>query len=324
MGWLQKHPGLKKRPSMKRRKEGHDYCERYLYMITLCVEGRNPLLGELCDVDDDHTTQWLRPTELGWEVKQQWDQLPTKFPQVEVLWLQLMPDHVHGILFVKERLPRHLGHLISFFKLRCTQAWYKLGGNNETQPHSTSLWEAGFNDRILDNTGQLQRWIDYLSDNPRRLWVKLHHREWFVVQQGIIIGATEVTAMGNISLLDCPDKLAVRCSRRMNNADIERACEHFLSLAQCGAVLVSPCISPGEKEVMRRAFEAGHKQIILLENGFAPQQKPSGRQFDACAEGRLLLVAPWEHHNEWRTINREQCEVLNTLATQIAHNEFKK
>lgn len=82
-------------------------------------------------------------------------------------------------------------------------------------------------------------------------------------------------------------------------------------------MLVSPCISPGEKEVMRRAFLAGVPQIVLLENGFAPMQKPSGRRFDACSEGRLLLVAPWEHHNEQRAITREQCLALNRLADEI-------
>jgi hypothetical protein len=59
------------------------------------------------------------------------------------------------------------------------------------------------------------------------------------------------------------------------------------------------------------------RRIALLENGFAPMQKPSGQRFDACSEGRLLLVAPWEHHNEQRAITREQCLALNRLADEI-------
>ena len=80
-------------------------------------------------------------------------------------------------------------------------------------------------------------------------------------------------------------------------------------------------ISPGEKEIMRRAFEAGFPQIILLENGISTMQKPSGRQFDACAEGRLLLLSPWEHHNDYRAITREQCLQLNALASKICEWE---
>lgn len=36
-----------KKPSMKRRLSGHDYSDRGIYMITMAVEGRKPLLGTL-------------------------------------------------------------------------------------------------------------------------------------------------------------------------------------------------------------------------------------------------------------------------------------
>ena len=36
-----------KKPSMKRRCEQQDYTERGLYLVTLVIEGRKPLLGEL-------------------------------------------------------------------------------------------------------------------------------------------------------------------------------------------------------------------------------------------------------------------------------------
>lgn len=34
-------------PSMTRRRVGHDYESRRIYLITMTVEGRRPLLGEL-------------------------------------------------------------------------------------------------------------------------------------------------------------------------------------------------------------------------------------------------------------------------------------
>ena len=34
-------------PSMKRRKDGHDYHDDRFYMITLAVEGRHPILGHI-------------------------------------------------------------------------------------------------------------------------------------------------------------------------------------------------------------------------------------------------------------------------------------
>lgn len=34
-------------PSMKRRKDGHDYHDERFYMITLAVKGRHPILGHM-------------------------------------------------------------------------------------------------------------------------------------------------------------------------------------------------------------------------------------------------------------------------------------
>ncbi len=83
-----KYAGEKK-PSMKRRADHHDYTERRMYMITLEVEGRKPVFGHLY------------------------------YPQIEVMAVQMMPDHMHGILFVKAPLPVHLGQVISGFKAGC-------------------------------------------------------------------------------------------------------------------------------------------------------------------------------------------------------------
>ena len=91
----------------------------------------------------------------------------------------------------------------------------------------------------------------------------------------------------------------------------------YLAAAREGAVLVSPSISPGEKAVMRAAFDAHLPLIVLVENGFTPLTKPRGEQFDACAAGRLLLLAPWEHHNDRRAITVQQCQQLNMMATAL-------
>ena len=96
---------------------------------------------------------------------------------------------------------------------------------------------------------------------------------------------------------------------------------HYLGLAKRGAVLVSPSISPGEKAIMRAAFDAGYPLILLQENGFTELAKPGGARFDACAEGRLLILAPWGHHNQRLAINRSQCLSLNDMARAICEGD---
>ena len=278
-------------------------------MITLVVKGRRPVLGTVCRPDESHPQPWFNPSPLGERIAACWREIPLFYPQVRFLALQLMPDHLHGIIHVTEQLPRHLGHVINGFKVSC---------NRVARSQSlTPLWEEGYNDRILQGKGQLNAMFQYLKDNPRRLWIKRNHPELFKTQQDITIGDKNVTVMGNRFLLDSPNKIVVKCSRKMTDEEIERAIARFLMMAQRGAVLVSPRISPGEKAVMDMVQAAGFPFIQLLENGFSPMWKPGGAMFSACASGQTLLVAPWPHHSDRHTITRDQCNRLNELATLI-------
>ena len=228
-----------------------------------------------------------------------------------------MPDHVHLVLQVMREMPCHLGNVISGLKAGIRKDLRD--DSFETEPRTAPtalLWEAGYNDTILQGPGQLKAMINYVHDNPRRLWLRRQHNDLFVIRS-TMIGDVPVKVMGNLSLLQARHKLQVRCSRRMSQNEIERECARVLEATSQGGVAVSPAISPGEKAIMRRVFDAGHRVIVLLENGFSINQKPCGRQFEACVEERLLLVAPWEHHNDRRAITRQQCESLNSLAAAI-------
>ena len=179
------------------------------------------------------------------------------------------------------------------------------------------LWSIGYTDGILGRKGQLENWLVYLRDNPRRLLMKRLHPEFFRVQRHVKVDAYEFSAIGNRYLLTHPVRLQVQCSRRLTEEEIVRKTNYYLEMARRGAVLVSPSISPGEKAIMRAAFDAGYPLILLQENGFTDLAKPGGARFDACAEGRLLILAPWEHHNQRLTINRSQCLSLNEMARII-------
>ena len=278
-------------------------------MITLVVNGRRPLLGTVQGSDGSHAQPWFSPSPLGERITHCWREIPQFYPQIRLLSLQLMPDHLHGIIHVTDQLPRHLGHVINGFKVGCNRVARELS--------LSPLWEEGYNDRILQGKGQLNSMFKYLQDNPRRLWTKRNHPEWFKTQQDIKIGDQNVTVMGNRFLLDSPNKVFVKCSRKMTDADIETATSRFLMMAQRGAVLISPRISPGEKAVMDMVQAAGFLFIQLLENGFSPMWKPGGEMFDACANGQVLLVAPWPYHSDRRIITRDQCNRLNDLAALI-------
>ena len=65
--------------------------------------------------------------------------------------------------------------------------------------------------------------------------------------------------------------------------------------ARRGAVMVSPFISPQEKQVMKVLLQEQHPFVLLTDNGFRDYYKPADELFDACAEGRLLILSPWPY-----------------------------
>ena len=306
--WSRNHPDVPASTSMKRRMVQHDYQSRAIYLITLCVEGRMPRLGTLCGPDESHPQPWVNLLPLGESVKAEWLGIPRYYPQIRTLALTIMPDHIHGILFVTEQLPVHLGKVINGFKTGCNRAARKLG-------LAVPLWEYGYTDGVLRGEGQLERWTAYLHDNPRRLWIKRNHHDFFTISHHLTVAGITVSAVGNHQLLQHPSIIQVYCSRRMSEEEIAREGDRMLAQ---GAVLVSPAISPGERAIINRALKAGVPVILISNNGLGEMAKPGGKLFDACAAGKLLLISPFEHHKDYQPLTAECCRMMNTLARAIA------
>lgn len=318
-----------KKPSMQRRCVGHDYTERMMYMVTMVTEGRRPLFGAVIGHSEAPEGSPEAPrielTELGQRVEACWNEIAVRHPEINVVALQMMPDHLHGILFVKEHMEKPLGKALLGFKQGCNKAFRELVPSvavlqQQTRHYDRThglLFAPGFNDKLLLRQGQLQRWLDYLRENPRRLLMKREQPDLFRVQRGLMVAGQQFSAIGNRFLLQRPVRLQVQCSRRLTDEQIAEKQAWWLQQARSGAVLVSPCISKGEKQVMRAAFDEGLPLIVLQENGFTDLAKPGGSRMEACARGQLLLLAPWEHHNERLTIRRDQCLALNDMARMI-------
>lgn len=149
------------------------------------------------------------------------------------------------------------------------------------------------------------------------LLLKRQHPEYFTLLSPIPVLDTTMPAMGNRFLLDHPQKLQVQCSRHLYPWEIEQQKQHFLQAGQQGAIIVSPCISPGEREIATACMEAGIPLIVLLLKGSPDYFKPQPRYLKACAEGRLLLMSPFQWQNEKITNMRQRCLFLNELAKRI-------
>ena len=323
----------KKKPSMQRRCLDNDYTARRMYMITMVTEGRKPLFGAVVGrseaVKPSPETPHIELSPLGEAVEQIWQSISSHHPEVKVVELQMMPDHLHAILFVKEQMEKPLGKMLLGVKQACNKAFRELmpvecvavaQQHAEQSRDNGLLFAKGFNDQILLREGQLERWLNYLKDNPRRLLMKRENPDLFRIERGLTFAGLSFSAIDNRFLLERPVKIQVQCSRSINERDLQAKTNECLRAARQGAVLVSPTISKGEKAIMRAAFEEGLPLIYLQENGFTDLAKPGGMRMDACARGQLLILAPWEHHNEKIVIKRGQCLKLNDMAKAICED----
>ena len=102
--------------------------------------------------------------------------------------------------------------------------------------------------------------------------------------------------------------------------DYERRRDALFAAARRGAVLISPCISDGERQIAREALAAGYRLVTLHNKGFSKFQKPGGRSFDACAEGRLLMLAPaaWPYQPNEKPMTRADATAMNRLCQWLA------
>ena len=221
-----------------------------------------------------------------------------------------------GMTAKREKEMGSLGMVIKGFKMGCNKAYWRIYGMN-TAPRK-GLFELGYNDKVLLHERQLEGWKKYLDDNPRRLMVKRMNPELFTVMQNKEVAGHRCQMVGNCFLLDIPDKVAVVVHRRYSEEELSRLREEWLACGERGGVLVSAAISAKEKEVLREAMNRGYRIVLLRENGFPRLYKPCGESFDACSEGLLLQISPWDYHMEKKTITREQCLELNEMAERIA------
>ncbi len=95
-----------------------DYQSPSIQMLTLVTVDRKPLLGVL-------QGDTVALTALGTAVAAEIERIPTYLgaASIEILDYVIMPDHVHILLHIHDRLPRHLGQYIRWFKVQCSDAF---------------------------------------------------------------------------------------------------------------------------------------------------------------------------------------------------------
>jgi putative transposase len=190
---------------MRRRRSirlaDYDYSQVGAYFVTICTYNQASLLGEITD-------QGQLFTESGRMVKAVWEDLPTRFPHVELDEFIVMPNHFHGIIVIHKTTHRRgescirpnvkgdhkdrpydggvnrggdphkrprgtradsLGRIIQAFKSITTVEYIKGVKQHGWPRFAGKLWQRNYYERIIRDENELDRIRNYIMNNPIRL-----------------------------------------------------------------------------------------------------------------------------------------------------------
>jgi len=288
----------------------HDYRQPWFYMVTMTTFGRKPLFGTCLDGKSI-------PSRDGWIVYDHWRDLPKQFPQLDTSTFVIMPDHIHGIVHVKERMEKPLGVPLRAFKSLTTGAL-----RQRLQNPTLSVWNPGYHDWRILRHGSLKAFTDYIRDNPRRYCLKKAHPDLFIRVEALVHPRLPKdipwSGYGNLFFLDRPIIVPIRVSRRATPEELDKLKKDVLREVAGGAVIISPFISQGEKDIANMILDMDYGDVILMNpNGFTPYFRPRGKYFDLCAKGRLLILSAFPATTQNTVLTKALCEQMNAWCKAI-------
>jgi len=231
-----------------RRADWRDYGATGLYMVTLCIEGRQGLFGHLeGDIRAKRGSAGfphIVPSRLGRVVlDEELPKIHRFYHQIELWQTALMPDHLHLLLYVREPLPpgKRLGHIIGSFMGGCSRAWWAQMEAEESMTEKTAanaagtaaagtvaavpvasaavkprapLYERGYHDRIIRRPGMLENIKRYMSDNPLRALMRRQLPQLMERRLHLRVNTHDYAAFGALFLLKRAEKEQVFYHRR--------------------------------------------------------------------------------------------------------------
>ena len=150
-----------------------DYSNSGYYFITICTKERKHYFGEIVN-------NKMALSKMGATVHKYWFEIPNHFPFVELNEFMVMPNHIHGIIIIKNDMSNVetpklgvsttgktilknwksgcLGAIINQYKRICTM--------NIRKKYSYFSWQSRFYDNIIRTEKSLYYIRQYIRENP--------------------------------------------------------------------------------------------------------------------------------------------------------------
>jgi putative transposase len=152
------------------RLKGYDYSQAGAYFLTVCSWNKECLFGEIKDGE-------ILLNEYGEIGMKCWDTIPDHFPHFKTDEFIIMPNHVHGIVFMvgarhavplqtiaeqfAKPVPGSLPTMIRSFKSSVTKQI-----NQIRNTPGTPVWQRNYYEHIIRDDRELQAIREYIRYNP--------------------------------------------------------------------------------------------------------------------------------------------------------------
>ena len=150
---------------MKNRKptrlREYDYSNGGWYFVTICTYKKINYFGRIKN-GKKSLNNFAKFAENIWK------QIPIHYPEAELDYFQIMPNHIHGIIIINNVGKGHalslhrrhtLSNIIGSFKSAVTKS---INENN----YKNFKWQSSFYDRIIRNDYELYNIRKYIEQNP--------------------------------------------------------------------------------------------------------------------------------------------------------------
>ncbi|MBL7074911.1 hypothetical protein ISS37_06705 [candidate division KSB1 bacterium] len=174
------------------RLKDYDYSQPGGYFITICLQHRQCLLGEIVKRE-------MKLNAPGRMIEKWWMKIPVKFPGTEIDEHIIMPNHFHGNVMIVGAVPRvcpnniricqndrgepmcsplrdndskrrgsPLPKIIQWFKTMTTNEYIRMVKNAGWISFQGKLWQRNYYEHVIRNEDELNRIREYIINNPLR------------------------------------------------------------------------------------------------------------------------------------------------------------
>lgn len=175
------------------RLSGFDYGSNAFYFVTICTKNREHYFGEIItnNVEPHHNVEphndvaliksnafkqmnhgaSMRMTEIGEIAYQYWSEIPQHYPFVTVDEFVVMPNHVHGILYLNpinktDWTPNKFGPQSN--NLGAIIRGFKSSVKRYANQHNIEFeWQSRYHDSIIKDEKGYNAVKNYIINNPQ-------------------------------------------------------------------------------------------------------------------------------------------------------------